>query len=71
MEGTAPEGPVWSQGLIPTLTPPTRLPLYMRQNKMTLTEAGAWDDINVFSIWKELKSPVNFFGSLLGRKGCE
>lgn len=48
MEGTAPEGPVWSQGLIPTLTPPTRLPLYMRQNKTTLTEAGAQDDINIF-----------------------
>jgi hypothetical protein len=48
MEGTAPEGPVWSQGLIPTLTPPTRLPLYTRQNKTTLTETGAQDDINIF-----------------------
>lgn len=40
MEEIAPEGPVWSQGLIPTLTPPSRLPLYTRQNKTTLAEAG-------------------------------
>lgn len=40
MEEIAPEGPVWSQGLIPTLTPPSRLPFYTRQNKTTLPEAG-------------------------------
>jgi hypothetical protein len=66
---TALEGPVWSQGFIPILSPLPWLLHYLRENKMSLTEAKLRMTSTFFHL-EGIEITGAVFGSLLGSKGC-